>query len=773
MEEKIVQMNEPRWNDKQLRPCPEWEDMLVSEELLSPDERRKLAAHIEQCSGCRQTQWQYRVVDKLARRFFGAEPPPAEAPLLPPVQDTAFPFPLQDDTAPLLVPGQAAQVETPTQLAIDTLSSRSPRLPDLRRGTRPAWNQPTQIISALPSLLISSVTGLLIFAFSQFSITFWHMSPPQALPLAMIGTAIILWPILERLQFRSTVQPKFRLAGQFPPAQEQDAAFRPPDRTERPRSGKEQGKEQLASKQYILTPASQHASLNGQTRMAPLMPPRRRRLPVPHMAVLLLVAIGIALYAVARLNPQPSSSNNSMVNSIGQPYGLSIDGNRIFDLDRPDASFKLQTARAIAAGDNSSAEQLLRQGILIDSNDAEALIYQEDLNVLASHHPYITVVVATTMDHGHTGGGRDLLQGAYLVQKEVNNNALLANGVQLRLLIASVGFNNASAREVAQQIVQQAQKDHTIVGVMGFPTSASTLDALPILAQAHIPLVAAVDSSNELTNKSPYFFRVIPSDTQQGAVAARYAKQILHARHVAVFEDPQDAYSHSLAEAFTQNFVDAGHSVTTINYTREQPQTLPHSVQQIQNLHADLLYFSGYVNDATVLLKYLPACDAETGNCLQVMGGDAFYVQGDYSLATFNSYSRLIFTAFASPDTWKIQGLPEPAFFNEYTATFDPRQLHQPGTYGYNLPDADTMLAYDAMQTLERAISLAQAQTQNTTDITPAIIQQSLNQITGNQSVQGVSGTISFHNGEVTGKPVLVLQGGPNGQTSIDSIAYP
>jgi ABC-type branched-subunit amino acid transport system substrate-binding protein len=733
-----VQMNDPIWHDKQLRPCLEWEDMLASEDLLSADERSALTSHIEQCPGCSQTQLQYRTVDKLARRFFAAgEPLPVKAPSLP--------------------------------AEASALSSRLSRnLPNLGWGTRAAWGLSAQVISALPSLVISSVTGLLIFAFSQVSITFWRIPPAQALPLAAIGTAIILWPILGRLQFRSTVQTEFGLAGNFSPPIGQDAAFCLSEQVERPQSGKELSAFHLP----VLTPTSQGTSPNRQAQEAPLTQltqPRCRRVPVPHMAVLLLVAISIALFAVARLNPQPSSS----IISPGQPIGLSIDGNRIFDLDRPDANLKQQAARAIAAGDSSSAEQSLQRALLIDSSDAEALIYLENLHVLASHRPYVTVVVTTTMDQGHIGGGRDMLQGAYLVQKEINENGLLANGVQLRLLIASVGFDDSSTHIVAQQIVQQAQKDHTIVSVMGFPTSASTLAALPLLAQAHIPVVSSVASSNELTNLSPYFFRVVPSDAQQGAVAARYAKQVLHVRHVALFEDPQDSYSHSLANAFKQNFADAQHSVTIINYIREQPETLPQSVQQIQNLHTDLLYFSGYVNDATVLLKNLPACGSGTGNCLQVMGGDALYVQGDYSLADYNSYSRLIFTAFASPDAWRIQGLAEPAFFNEYAATFDPHQQYQPGTYGYNLSDADTMLAYDAMQVLERAISLAQGQTQSSTNITSAAIQQSLNQITGNQSVQGVSGTISFHNGEISGKPVLVLQGRPDRQTIIDSVEYP
>src|SRR2546421_9296038 len=108
-------MNDPIWHDKRLHPCPEWEDMLASEDLLSTDECNALASHIEQCPGCRQTQLQYHAVDKLARRFFAArEPLPVKAPPLP---------------------------------ATSVLSSRLPRnLPNLGRGTRAAWSLSAQVI---------------------------------------------------------------------------------------------------------------------------------------------------------------------------------------------------------------------------------------------------------------------------------------------------------------------------------------------------------------------------------------------------------------------------------------------------------------------------------------------------------------------------------------------------------------------------------------------------------------------------------------------------
>jgi len=55
---------------------------------------------------------------------------------------------------------------------------------------------------------------------------------------------------------------------------------------------------------------------------------------------------------------------------------------------------------------------------------------------------------------------------------------------------------------VAKQIVQLAQKDKTIVGVMGWPFSGYAIDAIKVLAAARIPMLSQTASSDALTNIS-------------------------------------------------------------------------------------------------------------------------------------------------------------------------------------------------------------------------------------------------------------------------------
>src|SRR5579885_1129408 len=252
----------------------------------------------------------------------------------------------------------------------------------------------------------------------------------------------------------------------------------------------------------------------------------------------------------------------------GEYIGIS-DGSFAFDTGagRTDGSLKTQAAARIRANDVSGADALLSQAIATDTNDAEAHIYLEDQKVLASGNPYVTFVVATMITGANNGVGRDDLQGAYIAQEEFNNGAKLGN-VQVRLLIANSGNDASYATTVAQQIVQLAQSDKTFVGVMGWPFSSRAIDALSVLARAHIPMVSQTASSDSLTNASPYFFRVNAPDKTQASAGAKYAENTLHAHNVALFVDQTDPYSQSLANGFSKQFTVFGNNTAaTEKYT--------------------------------------------------------------------------------------------------------------------------------------------------------------------------------------------------------------
>jgi eukaryotic-like serine/threonine-protein kinase len=477
-------------------------------------------------------------------------------------------------------------------------------------------------------------------------------------------------------------------------------------------------------------------------------------------------------------SPTPVATPSGVVNGIGvtkAPDGEYIgvsDGSFAFDTGagRTDGDLKTQAAARIKAGDVSGAEALLNQAITQDSNDAEAHIYLEDQKVLASGSPYVTFVVATMLTGANNGVGRDNLQGAYIAQEEFNNGAKLGN-VKVRLLVASSGNEASYATTVAQQIVQLAQSDKTFVGVMGWPFSSRALNAVGVLAKAHIPMVSQTASSDALTGASPYFFRVNPPDAVQAVAGVKYAENTLHAHNVAVFVDTTDPYSQSLANGFSKQFtVDGNKIVATENYTEGKSATIPPALQDALSHNPDLIYFAGYSNDVSVLLTNLPT-SGQFAN-LQVMGGDGLYELSGYPPTARAGFGRLRFTAFAYPDEWVALGLvsKEPAFFQDYANTYDPNHTHTTSPYGYSRADNDAILSFDGMQAMLYASKMALSG--GKTSITPTDLQQALSKLNGANAIQGVSGQIALGpDGNPVNKAVVVLYVDPNDFIKLVSVS--
>ncbi|HEX3642244.1 MAG TPA: ABC transporter substrate-binding protein, partial [Ktedonobacteraceae bacterium] len=493
----------------------------------------------------------------------------------------------------------------------------------------------------------------------------------------------------------------------------------------------------------VPTGQSQGPNTPGTLGNVPLPPQRRRRTGLLVLVVLLLLIILGGGGYFTFLHFHSSSAAGIGVTQIGnESIGIS-DGSFAFDTTLADGSLKSQAAQLYKQNSNnvSPVTSLLNQAIAMTSNDAEALIYQEDLKVVNSGNPYVTIVVGTMLSGNNVAVGRDDLQGAYVAQKEFNDGSKLHGGVQVRLLVANTGSKTDYVSNITQQIVQLAQADKTFVGVIGWPFSSYTLSAIKALSSAHIPLVSQTASSDGLTNASPYFFRVAPSNKQQGSQGAEYAMNTLHAKNVALFDDQQDPYSQSLAQDFLQEFrKNGGQLAVEEKYTVGQPGTLPSALQDALKKNPDLIYFSGYANDVSTLLSNLPS-----QNTLPVLGGDALYELGGYSsTARASGFTHLSFTAFAYPDEWDILGYggQKPPLFSEYPRDFDPNSQHQPGVYGFTRTDNDVMLSYDA--TLALLSSCDMALSSGKQSITPEDLQQALEKLNGSNTIQGVSGQIAF-----------------------------
>ena len=509
------------------------------------------------------------------------------------------------------------------------------------------------------------------------------------------------------------------------------------------------------------------------------------------IGLLVLVLVVLAPFVLPLLNPLPvkhvtvksivPQQQNALKTELAleqktyDTKGIGLSDGR-FALDvygLPDTTLKQQAAQAIQKGNMGSAVNLLTQTVLTDPADAEAQIYNEDIHILQSGAPYITIVLGVAIDKNVVDqvAARADMQGAFIAQNEINRNSLLPHGLKLRLLIDSCGADRADIATVAQFVadrVMKAGNQDNIVGVVGWPFSSQTIDARDIIASAHIPMISPTSSSVQLTGSSPYFFRVNPPDDQQGKTLGTVAVSQLQAKKILVLRDPTDAYSVSLANAFALSVQALGS--TTINSTfTTSKTTVPEYEKLVNNAliqRADLVFIAGFDVDAVRIAHAVGNIGRlyPSYSQLHVLGGDAIDTslllgQGgspDAQIATAypQDMRRVIFSAFGHPDEWTFRAIPknkQPTFFADWASTYE--SSSEPTL---NAPPAgnNAILTTDAVRVFVQAVISVQG------TITGQKIRDTLLML-GHGSVpayQGVSGRILFDTqGNPIDKAIVVL----------------
>jgi ABC-type branched-subunit amino acid transport system substrate-binding protein/DNA-binding XRE family transcriptional regulator len=444
--------------------------------------------------------------------------------------------------------------------------------------------------------------------------------------------------------------------------------------------------------------------------------------------------------------PTPTTSTSS----DGEPIGLS-EGANIFDLQRPnqqEVQYKLRAAQA-TTNNPQDVVSSLQNALSIDQTDAEAQIYLENWRVLGSNHPHITFVVGVNL----AGGSSSTLQGAFTAQKECNNHSQQdSSKTQVVLMIANIGGNNPddrakSATFVANQIVDQAAKDPTIVAIMGWPVSADSINVSHQLKirGSLLPMVSSSSASDELEGMSN-FFRICSTNREQTQMAVSFLLNTKLKKRIAILYDQTTSYANNLKSDFAADI--QNNMVGLESYAGGDPKALLSALNKALDQRPDAIFFSGYTSDLVILLNDISSIPQAKN--LLIVGGDA--------LASTNSYTtplpdmqNVYFTAFASPNEWESIN-PKPPFFQEYQANFG--TLMSPN--GLPSIDASVMLSYDAMLTLLYGSGqvLSAKNTINSSDLT-----QALKQITLANPIQGVTGRIAFDsNGDQYRSKVIFVE---------------
>jgi branched-chain amino acid transport system substrate-binding protein len=331
--------------------------------------------------------------------------------------------------------------------------------------------------------------------------------------------------------------------------------------------------------------------------------PKKSLPPIAYLALALLLAGGFGFATYKSLYPSTSLSSTTDRLSEGTTTFFPEDGT-------PD---KATAITAYTSGNYPIAREQFDRSLLKKPNDPETLIYLN--NTLAQLHNPLKIAVSIPAKTD-PNGAREVLRGVAQAQAEINKTSGI-NGRSLAITIASDDNDPTTAQQVAQTLVNRPE----ILGVIGHSSSGITLATADIYKKGQLVSISPISSAVQLSQKSPYLFRTIPSDTITARALITHMRQTLNRKKAIIYYTSASDYSKSLKGELT-TAIDLQGGQIVAEYDLSQSGFNPkQSLQSATQQGADIILLA---TSGSTLNRALQVVRANK-NQLPILGGDDVY----------------------------------------------------------------------------------------------------------------------------------------------------
>lgn len=185
--------------------------------------------------------------------------------------------------------------------------------------------------------------------------------------------------------------------------------------------------------------------------------------------------------------------------------------------------------------------------------------------------------------------GEDMRNGLVLAIEEANKQNIQLDGktAKFELVSRDDQADPRTAVQVAQQIV-----DEDVQGMLGHFNSGTTIPASRIYNDAGLPQIAMATSPEYTQQNYDTTFRMMTSDTQQGAAAGEFIVKDLNAKKVALIDD-RTAYGQGLADQVAKAVEANGGKVVSREYTTDKANDFTSILTNIKDDQPDAIFFGG------------------------------------------------------------------------------------------------------------------------------------------------------------------------------------
>jgi branched-chain amino acid transport system substrate-binding protein len=227
-----------------------------------------------------------------------------------------------------------------------------------------------------------------------------------------------------------------------------------------------------------------------------------------------------------------------------------------------------------------------------------------------------------------------------------------------------------------------------VVAILGEVASSRSLEAAPICQAAKIPQISPASTNPAVTETGDYIFRVCFIDPFQGVVMAKFAKDTLKIRKVAVLTSVSSAYSVGLAKYFKERFTADGGAVVIEQKYSEGDKDFKAQLTAIKAAGIEGIFVPGYYTEAALICKQAK----DLGLKVPVFGGDGW----EASQLVEIGGAAMEGTYFSTHYSAENKTAAVTAFLEKYRKRFN-----------NETPDAMGALGYDSAMVLADAIKRA------------------------------------------------------------------
>ena len=283
----------------------------------------------------------------------------------------------------------------------------------------------------------------------------------------------------------------------------------------------------------------------------------------------------------------------------------------------------------------------------------------------------VGTVGALTGPEAHFGS--ESQNGAQLAVEEAN----AAGGVQGRQLVIRSYDSQSRPEEAANAMTRLVTQDGAVF-VVGENQSSLSLAMAPAAAAGEVPMISPSSTNPRVTSEGgPYVFRVCFTDTFQGQLLARYARETLKAERVAILVDQKSDYSVGLAKVFAGKFGALGGKVVAEEAYAKGDTDFRSQLTRVKAARPEVLFIPGYYSDVGPMARQA----RELGIQATLLGGDGLDSGGRLGELGGSAVEGTLYSTHFAADN---PGARVQDFIARYKARFG------------HIPDALGALGYDA-----------------------------------------------------------------------------